>query len=563
MMGEDYDDKCDLWSLGTILYQMLYRSCPLISHTHEEYKEKLLTEDIIIPIQYNGRSISTKTRVILEKLLQKNPTDRVSWEELFEYCRLLKKMMGINIQECSFTQENKLDMRCKKNKDMECLLKVWIEEEYNMKFDTNKVKIHKNETKLRQATVNELFEKIENQKQSGEDHKIELEIERDKSKWDDVGDIRSIVKMLWDERNERMGVETAGPEIPTQELQNRLQELETKLEEVIKKNQELFETNKELEEFAGAMNMRIILLEEKEREREKTQNPSSPPEDKQSLDGKMELETLKQKTQDINSFQGDKDLQGKMELETQKFNKPKTLELELCKNDLCNNLNARMIKLEEIVRDATKKMLSAKPVMGDAKNRDSEKGFYARAERLKEVENMVKGLSMRIEKIAWDYDNKMEETQNLKTYEERISNIEGWRISIIHGLNSKVIPTLSRLQRQVIGIQSRIDAQSKFVGYNKFVYDEEGHMLDLKTDCLLDYRYRRQNVESNEIRTGENPQREGSRPSSSSGTSTERREKKRLSIDSPSFRKVRQSCRLYSTDQEFQGPGTWGGGYYF
>ncbi len=35
---------------------------------------------------------------------------------------------------------------------------------------------------------------------------------------------------------------------------------------------------------------------------------------------------------------------------------------------------------------------------------------------------MVKGLSMRIEKIAWDYNNKMEETQNLKTYKERISN---------------------------------------------------------------------------------------------------------------------------------------------
>ncbi len=206
------------------------------------------------------------------------------------------------------------------------------------------------------------------------------------------------------------------------------------MEEVSKKNQELVDENKDLEEMTGALNTRLMLLEERERERENLQNSISSQENNQNQEGRMELETPKPP-------------------------KTSTLELELCKNDLCKNFNVRMHKLEDLVQDIVNTIQNGKPMMDNTKNKDDVKSFYARAERLNEIENMVKGLNLRMEKIAWDFESKMEETQNLKTFEERISDIEGCKFYIIHGLNGKVIPTVARLQRQLLGIQKRIDGQ--------------------------------------------------------------------------------------------------------
>lgn len=68
--------------------------------------------------------------------------------------------------------------------------------------------------------------------------------------------------------------------------------------------------------------------------------------------------------------------------------------------------------------------------------------------------------------------------------EERVSDIEGWRISTVQGLNSKVLPAVARLQRQISGIQKRIDVQSRYNGYNRYVYDNEGKLQNVNWECL-------------------------------------------------------------------------------
>ncbi len=177
MKGEEYDDKCDIWSLGVLLYEMIYGSCPITSNTIEEYNEKLFKPEIVVPMNCDDKIISTKAINLLYKLLQKAPANRFIWQELFEYCDLVKKMMANNIKECIFAQKNKLDMRCKHNKDMDYRLRSWIEEEYGKTLDVTKKKVQKSGAKMRQGTVNELFEKMENQASPEQNDKIELEVE--------------------------------------------------------------------------------------------------------------------------------------------------------------------------------------------------------------------------------------------------------------------------------------------------------------------------------------------------------------------------------------------------
>ena len=93
-------------------------------------------------------------------------------------------------------------------------------------------------------------------------------------------------------------------------------------------------------------------------------------------------------------------------------------------------------------------------------------------------------MNLKIDKLSYDIGTHMEELVNFKDLVERVSNIEGWRIATVHALNSKVIPTVARLQRQCTGIQKRIDAQSKFIGYNKYVYGIDGQQLNVRTECI-------------------------------------------------------------------------------
>ena len=79
LAGEEYDNKCDLWSLGVIIYQLFFK----------EYPYDDLTEVAIYnKIKKLGQSIIKKTKNekldnLIRKLLVENPLNRYGWEEYF------------------------------------------------------------------------------------------------------------------------------------------------------------------------------------------------------------------------------------------------------------------------------------------------------------------------------------------------------------------------------------------------------------------------------------------------------------------------------------------------
>ena len=78
---EKYDNKCDLWSLGVIIYQLNTKKYPYFAPS-----ENLILRQIKEKGQTVLREIKDDTlKDLLSKLLVENPKDRITWEEYFKH----------------------------------------------------------------------------------------------------------------------------------------------------------------------------------------------------------------------------------------------------------------------------------------------------------------------------------------------------------------------------------------------------------------------------------------------------------------------------------------------
>ena len=83
-LTESYDKKCDIWSLGTILYEMLFgRIIGSNIKTMKDLQKFLLSEtEISLP---TSEGISNSCKNLLTKMLRKNPVERIGIEEVLKH----------------------------------------------------------------------------------------------------------------------------------------------------------------------------------------------------------------------------------------------------------------------------------------------------------------------------------------------------------------------------------------------------------------------------------------------------------------------------------------------
>ena len=91
---ERYDAKADLWSVGTVLYEMVTGRPPFRARNHVELLRKIeATEDIIkFPREV---VISSGMKALVRSLLKRNPVERLSFENFFSHPVVTSDIPGL------------------------------------------------------------------------------------------------------------------------------------------------------------------------------------------------------------------------------------------------------------------------------------------------------------------------------------------------------------------------------------------------------------------------------------------------------------------------------------
>ena len=83
LSGKNYTNKCDLWSIGVIIYQLYCKKNPysgsMETNVQEDIKKKGQSILDFIPVK------DKLLKDLLSKILVENPEERISWEEYFNH----------------------------------------------------------------------------------------------------------------------------------------------------------------------------------------------------------------------------------------------------------------------------------------------------------------------------------------------------------------------------------------------------------------------------------------------------------------------------------------------
>lgn len=82
LKGEEYSIKTDIWSLGVVLFRMLFGYCPFDSKNIGKLIMIIEEADLLIPREPR---VSLEVVKLIRRMVTKNPSLRAEWSEIFSY----------------------------------------------------------------------------------------------------------------------------------------------------------------------------------------------------------------------------------------------------------------------------------------------------------------------------------------------------------------------------------------------------------------------------------------------------------------------------------------------
>ena len=83
LKGQPLNKKIDLYSMGIVLYEMLFGVCPFEDSNVENLIIKIERNILSFPLEKN--QISLKTQNLLREMLKPDPHQRIEWEKFFNF----------------------------------------------------------------------------------------------------------------------------------------------------------------------------------------------------------------------------------------------------------------------------------------------------------------------------------------------------------------------------------------------------------------------------------------------------------------------------------------------
>ena len=83
LRGFPYTIKADIWSLGVLLFELLFGTCPYEDKTLAGLISQFSCKQVSFPRDINNISLNTET--LLKKMLTIDPKQRIDWDDLMKY----------------------------------------------------------------------------------------------------------------------------------------------------------------------------------------------------------------------------------------------------------------------------------------------------------------------------------------------------------------------------------------------------------------------------------------------------------------------------------------------
>lgn len=140
LTGSPYSAKADIWSLGVVLFNMLFGFCPFEDTTIARLINQIHQKVVNIPRNINN--ISRPVEEIIRKMLVIDPNRRITWEEIFMWTDTIETQQN-GMFSGNFNQNVQMPLRQIENNNQFQNFNQNSNQNFNQNFSQNINKVQK------------------------------------------------------------------------------------------------------------------------------------------------------------------------------------------------------------------------------------------------------------------------------------------------------------------------------------------------------------------------------------------------------------------------------------